>query len=64
VTFHKRILEWQAAHPNITSTGWPSAAYACSRHTLTNVRSVFDTRAACGTLDNSEPGLGLDNEPP
>jgi len=22
VTFHKRILEWQAAHPNITWVGW------------------------------------------
>ncbi|HUS55995.1 MAG TPA: hypothetical protein VMY41_18560 [Thermohalobaculum sp.] len=20
--FHKRILEWQAAHPNITWVGW------------------------------------------
>jgi len=22
VTFHKRILEWQASHPNITWVGW------------------------------------------
>jgi hypothetical protein len=22
MTFHKRILEWQAAHPNITWVGW------------------------------------------
>jgi hypothetical protein len=22
MTFHKRILEWQAAHPNITWLGW------------------------------------------
>jgi hypothetical protein len=22
VTFHKRILEWQAAHPTITWVGW------------------------------------------
>jgi len=22
VTFHKRILEWQAAHPNTTWVGW------------------------------------------
>ena len=22
VTFHKQILEWQAAHPNITWIGW------------------------------------------
>jgi hypothetical protein len=22
VTFHKRILEWQADHPNITWIGW------------------------------------------
>jgi hypothetical protein len=22
MTFHKRILEWQAAHPNITWIGW------------------------------------------
>jgi hypothetical protein len=22
VTLHKRILEWQAAHPNITWVGW------------------------------------------
>lgn len=22
MAFHKRILEWQAAHPNITWIGW------------------------------------------
>lgn len=22
ITFHKRFLEWQAAHPNITWIGW------------------------------------------
>ncbi len=22
ITFHKRILEWQADHPNITWVGW------------------------------------------
>jgi len=22
MTFHKRILEWQAAHPNITWVSW------------------------------------------
>jgi len=22
MTFHKRILEWQATHPNITWVGW------------------------------------------